>query len=392
MRRRLWLSAATAVAIAVAAPGVANADVVLGSAAPVGSPASNACGGLIVAQFKSDPATPYAVPAGGGQITQWQTNTSGATLGDPLTFVVLRPTGGNNYTVVGVDSRTIPGSAPGGVATFTLASPITVAGGDTLALWAPSGSSAVCYFNGGRTFSLDATIMLDSSSTPTPGQGVSVDGTGSPPGYQVNVAATLVQAQDAGLTTSTAPAKPTAGSLALLSSTVTNGGPAPGPIAFTDQVPRGLAIDSVIAGGSSTCSVRGQTVSCTISGLAAGQSVPVAVVVTPRAAGSYRNSVSVVASTPDPNPANNAASATLRVAGSGPTKCIVPNLRGVKASLAKRLLKLLGCKVGKVRRVHDRHVRKGNVVRTTPRPGTYAAGKVVGIQVSSGPRRARHHR
>jgi beta-lactam-binding protein with PASTA domain len=72
--------------------------------------------------------------------------------------------------------------------------------------------------------------------------------------------------------------------------------------------------------------------------------------------------------------------------------CVVPNLQRVRVAYARRLLGPLGCKAGKVRHLHSRKVAKGAVIRTTPKRGTYAAGRRVGLIVSSGPLRHRPHR
>ena len=115
---------------------------------------------------------------------------------------------------------------------------------------------------------------------------------------------------------------------------------------------------------------------CTITGLPAGQSVPVEVIATPSAAASYTNSVSIAlnAGASDPNPTNNTAAATLSVAsGAPPAKCVVPALRAVPSGLARTVLNDLGC------------IRKGTVVSTNPGLGTYASGVTIALIISSGP-------
>jgi hypothetical protein len=171
-----------------------------------------------------------------------------------------------------------------------------------------------------------------------------------------------------------------------LSSTVLNNGPAGAPITFTDQVPAALTIISAAA-GDGTCSISGQTVTCAINGLSAGEGVPVDVIATPTTAGSYTNSVSIALSTGavDPNPANNTAAATLSVAsGAPPARCVVPALRGVPSSLARAVLGDLGCKV-KTAKAHSKPVRKGMVIRTNPGQGTYASQAAITLLISSGP-------
>jgi beta-lactam-binding protein with PASTA domain len=84
------------------------------------------------------------------------------------------------------------------------------------------------------------------------------------------------------------------------------------------------------------------------------------------------------------NAANNTASATLRVAPR--TRCVVPKLKLTPVKVAKRVLKLLSCKPGKVGHSHS-SVRKGLVIKTKPKAGTYAPGRVIKLQVSSGPKK-----
>lgn len=199
-------------------------------------------------------------------------------------------------------------------------------------------------------------------------------------------------AQDVGVTTSASPLNATAGYPALLSSVVSNAGPTTSDITFTDHVPAGLTIESVTV-GSGACSTSGQVVTCKITGLSTGQSAAANIIVTPGTAGSYTNSVSAepAPGVPETNPANNSASATLHVAAvpavAPPAKCVVPNLKGTPVTVAEHVLSLLNCKVGKVRHAHSKHVRKGTVVKTSPKPGTYTAHEVVLLQVSSGPKK-----
>jgi hypothetical protein len=348
----------------------------------------------LVGQATSAASTPYTVPAGGGTITQWQTVTTDDVAGSSLEFVVLRPVSGG-YTVVGVDTETLPSPLPvGGVASFTVATPIAVDAGDTFALYS-SEAGDVCYFTGGSTPAGDTLNALDDSSLPpSVGQTVAPTGPGSSPGgYTLNLAATLVQTEDVGVTTTAGPSGAAAGRPALLSSTVTNGGPGTDPVTFVDHVPAGLQINSATA-GDGTCSTSGQTVTCTISGLPAGQNVPVDVVVTPTAAGKYANGVTVAlrASLTDPNSANNTASATLEVGPAAPNPtCLVPKLKNTPSSVAKTVLKDLGCKV-KLKRSHSSAVPKGLVIKTKPGKGRYSYRKAVTLVVSSGPKKSKQHR
>ena len=65
--------------------------------------------------------------------------------------------------------------------------------------------------------------------------------------------------------------------------------------------------------------------------------------------------------------------------------CTVPRLSGTPSGIARRVLGLLGCKVGKLSTAHSK-LAKGTVVGTNPGAGVYAAGRKVAITVSSGPK------
>lgn len=392
MSRRCCVAVLSALGLLVFV-GTANAAT-LGITSPPAGSTGNPCSGAVIGQYTQDPSTPYTVPSGGGAITQWQTYTAGDTPGSSLTFAVIRPTGGGNYTVVGADTETLPNPLPASnVVSFTLASPIQPAGGDTLALYSTSGDD--CYFFGGSTPGADSLIPLgEGAPPPSAGQTLAQLGPTSPSGYTLNVAATIgPTTQDAGVQTSTYPSSTTLGSAAALSSTVVNNGPGTGPITFVDQVPNGLQVTSAVA-GLGACSTSGQTVTCTISGLNPGQTAPVNVVVTPSAAGNYGNTVSVGvgAGVIDPNPANNSASAALPVvtpmSSTAPAqRCVVPRLRNTPPNVARTVLKQLGCKVRLVRKHSG--IRKGLVIGTHPGPRTYAYQRLVTLVVSSGPRRHR---
>ena len=186
----------------------------------------------------------------------------------------------------------------------------------------------------------------------------------------------------------------TLGNVAVLSSTVSNGGPGSQPITFTDNVPSGLAIDMVQA-GSASCTISGQKVSCSMI-LPPGQGGLVNILVTPTAAGSYTNAtaVSLPSDDVDPNASNNVASANLNVS-QPPTppqpRCVVPRLRGAPSLDAQEALTLLGCSIGTITKRHDKHVPKGSVIRTAPGVGVYAGETTVNLVVSSVRKHRKHH-
>jgi uncharacterized repeat protein (TIGR01451 family) len=393
----------TALLALIGAAGAA-ADVQIGSAVPPAESTTTSCiNGLVIVQFTSDPGIPYAPPPGDRQLTRWEMNTSGDVAGAAVTLVVLRPAEEGSYDVLATDTEALPDPLPADeVASFRPVSPIPVSGGDVLGLYSTGGVN--CFFDGGTTPTAASIAALGAAVAPAPGQSLEPILTPSSGGATLNLAATLHGDQDLGVTTAASPAGPTVGGLALFRSTITNRGPEATPVTFTDTVPSGLAVDAVFAGANS-CTTAGQTVTCTIEGLAVGQSTPVSVLVTPTAAGSYVNTVSVTpqAGTVDPMPADDSASARLDVAPPAATNekstpidtntraCVVPNLRRVKIGPVRRLLGPLGCKLGKVRHVRNPKVAKGTLIRTTPGPGTYAAGRRIGLVVSSGPPRRRHH-
>lgn len=140
MHRCLYLLLGLVVAFALALPATAAADITLGTTAqPAGSSPGNCAAGYMIGQETSDPSTPDTVPPPGGQITGWQTNTTGDTAGSGLTLVVLRPNEGA-YTVVGVDPEVLPTPLPtDGIATFTLPTPLQVQSGDVLSLYSFNG-------------------------------------------------------------------------------------------------------------------------------------------------------------------------------------------------------------------------------------------------------------
>jgi hypothetical protein len=188
--KRAVVSVAFVVALALGLAPVAGADTTLGSTAIPGGSSPDECSGVVIAQLTSDPATPYAVPTPPvGPLTSWQINTTGATAGNSVTLVILRSTGANSYTVAAADTQVIP-SPPPPIATYTVPSPITLSGGEVLALYSPSGSTVRCYFKGGATSTADSLISLHTATTPSAGQGLTQsDESGG--GYTLNLSATL---------------------------------------------------------------------------------------------------------------------------------------------------------------------------------------------------------
>ena len=387
MKRRLLVVSAALLALLAftASAGAATLGI---TSAPSGATRGTDTG-AVLGQLADTAGTPFIVPAGGGQITQWQTVSTNDVAGSSLTFLILRPTGGS-YTVIATDTETIPNPLPAsGVASFTLAHPVTVQGGDTLGLYTASGVSNVLYYYGTSVPAGENVFAQAATATPTVGQTISTQETGSGIPYEVNVGATLVANEDASVQTSAYPSVAEVGSPALLSSTVSNAGPSTLPLTFTEALPSGVQVQSASA-DYGTCTVSGQTVSCTLAP-AAGQGATVDVIVTPSQAGSFAitSNVATAAAVPDPNLANNTVTATLTVAAL-PPKCIVPPLTKLPLTSARSILTALGCTL----QTSTQHssLAKGLVISSQQAPGTYPLHQLVSLVVSSGPKKPKKHR
>jgi hypothetical protein len=350
---------------------------------PSGATANGCPTGIVIWQSSTDSSYSYSVPAGGGAITSWSTNTAGDAPGASVTFVVMRQS-----TVVGVDTETLPTPLPS-IATFTLAHPILVAAGDTLGLWGPA--NVGCYFTGGALTASD--LILGATAATAPSAGNQYSSLGGPNGAVLNLSANLSQSQDTSVTGVAAPSPVIAGSGAAYAFTVASAGPGSGDITFTDAVPSALKILGVAA-DSGTCTTTGQTVTCTIAGLAAGATAQVWIVVSAASAGSYLDSASVTTTLTDPTPADNAATATLTVtAPPVPPRpsCKTVKLAGAPLAVAKVALPALNCKIGKTTKKASKQIPKGDVISTSPGAGkTLANGTKVNLVVSSGPPKKKH--
>jgi hypothetical protein len=402
MRIRGFLLAALAAVLA--APVAASADTTLGiTAQPAGSTANSCPAG------PSPPANELLFEFGSGgpfsgpltvsssptplALTQWAVNAAGVTGNEQLTLVVmqLQLTGTPSLTIVGTDTETLttPASPADDVEQFTLSQPIPVESGDFISQYAPGTTPGLtCYWSGGPSESSEVE-GVPQSSAPTAGETITPTGSGvTSSSSDLNLAATLAPVSyDAGVSLSAGPVNAVVGQPAVLTATVTNNGPQPGPITFTDPVPSDLKVQ--VAGASSgTCSTSSvNIVTCTTGVLDVHASAKVLIAVTPTIAGTYTVSgaVSLPGGGIDPNGANNSATTKLTVSKVGtPTTCALPKLGGVPLTVTKKLLPLLGCKVGKVKKTTSKKVPKGDVISTRPGAGSYAVGKSIGLTESSG--------
>lgn len=379
------------IATVIAVIGLLAVPIASASALTLGSTAlpSGASPGLcesraLIVQKATDSAYTYTVPSAGGSIVSWSLSTLDGTAGAPVTLAVLRPTGTKSYTVVGIDQEMLPNPLPaGGVASFKITSPITATGGDVLGLTSTGGSG--CDFAGGALTPSDVALLVGLESATVPAVGATYEASAEGPEIILSLSAELLQSQDDGVTAAAMPSTITAGGIAEYAFTVSNAGVGNGPINFSDAVPSGLTIVSAVA-GSGACTVAGQTVSCTITGLQAGSSAPVLIIVSAASAGSYADAASVSSTLTDPNLANNSASATLTVNPLAPTvTCKTVQLTGVTLSIAKLVIPALNCKVGKIKHATSKTVKKGLVISTSPGPGKkLSAGTAVSVTISSG--------
>jgi hypothetical protein len=337
----------------------------------------------------ASPATPsYTIPVGGGAIDKWSTATFDASAGAPITLLVLEPSeGGSPYELAAFDTEALPTEFQlDNQATFTPSAPIEVPAGAVLGLWS-SAASEECSFADAAN---QAANQLTSGTSPAPVDGATYTGfTGGQ--RSLNVSAELVQGVDAGLSIGTPPTSSPAGAVAAFNFSLTSAGPSSDRTTVSDTVPKGLSIVAAIS-GSGSCSVTGQVVTCTTESIAPGSRTPISILVRTSVAGSFTDTASVASSTlPDPNGANNVASANLTVTSipAAARSCQIVALKGLSLRTAKALLRDLSCAIGKVSKKSSTSVRKGDVISTSPGSGSRRAGTKVAIVESSGKPRHR---
>jgi len=390
--RGLAGTAVLGAAAALAALAPAAHGRTIGSAAiPAGaSPGTCPGEGIVVFQLAgSDPG--WTVPRD-GRLMSWSMESVLAEEGAPVSLVVLRP-GPVTRTIVAVDTRRMPSLPPlaMGEISFRATTPITVRADDQLAI-SGSEEGAVCAWSGGAVGSGHRLALGRATPSLIPDALVALEGE-SPAGFRLNLAAEVADEGDLRVTAAAAgPAGVLPGALAQLSATIANAGPYADDATVTTELPAGLKVETAVVGGGA-CTVAGQQVTCTVPQLAAGASVPLVVLATPAAAGSYAATFGAAGFLAELAPADNGATATLTVAappsGERPVpppapRCIVPSLSGTPLAVARRLLPQLRCSVGKVTKARSKKVAKGAVISTRPRRGEHAAGTAVALVVSSG--------
>jgi hypothetical protein len=161
LARRLLV--AVVAAFAALPVGSALADIAIGQVGgSFGFPAL--CSGVLGATD-----TNYVVPAGGGVINSFsiQLPPRGSHDGAQAQFLVLRPTGGGTYEVVGHTADFTLGG-PGQTGTQSFPANILVQGGDLLGLWLPADNGFLFCVREARPGGLIASSAPD---VPAPGVG-----------------------------------------------------------------------------------------------------------------------------------------------------------------------------------------------------------------------------
>jgi uncharacterized repeat protein (TIGR01451 family) len=305
---RLWLGV---VLLLAALPAGARATV-LGELNP--SRTDPGFGGECVAtdanylQAGIAPGDPtYTVPVGGGVITSWGTKygTEGATVG----LEVWRPgLFEAEYQFVALDSQTIARNAAG-ISTFS--SSIPVRAGDVLGIQQPVAHTLACAF-APSDHSVNS-FVFGYFGSPAVGGTINFDETDTVFANLINLTATVRQSANLGLRQKATPSTVRVGDLVQLLFSVSNAGPAPSPTTLRDKLPAGLTAISAVA-QNGNCKV-GRAVTCQLSQLPGGTRSAVVIDAKAIKPGNYTNHASTagLASNTDPNPANNTASAAVKV-------------------------------------------------------------------------------
>jgi hypothetical protein len=151
------LTIAMTAAVCVGLPAAPALAATIGQ---TGSSAGANCAQGVVAD------TSYVVPSGGGTITSFSFESVAANAGQQLDFLVLRPTGGSDYTVIGKTGlQTLAGT--GAVETF--AASIPVQSGDILGFWLSAEGVLRC-----ARFATNGTVIFGPNSAPDPSVGDTV--------------------------------------------------------------------------------------------------------------------------------------------------------------------------------------------------------------------------
>jgi uncharacterized repeat protein (TIGR01451 family) len=166
-----------------------------------------------------------------------------------------------------------------------------------------------------------ATITINVTTSVTPGSitnTATVTGNEPDPNTANNRASAVTQVNGTGTAdmsiTKTAPTTVNTSSPMVYTIVATNNGPSPATgVTVTDTLPSGVTFVSATSSQGS-CTNSAGTVTCTVGNLASGASATISINATsPSHTGTITNTAKVSATQPDPNTANNTASATTQV-------------------------------------------------------------------------------
>jgi uncharacterized protein DUF11/PASTA domain-containing protein len=360
--RRILVSTGIAL-LAIAA--TANASTTLGTTATA---AVNDCGAGIVA-WGTDPG--FTVPAGGGVITSMAMT---APAGGQISFKVVR-----GVTIVGTSSL-IPVVA--GVNRVAMHVPVT--GGEFIGMWTGHANCSLAL----------AGNIAGAASATDPAVGTTVSGVTSGNSSQLAVEARLEadgdhdgfgdESEDScptdaaihegsclvdlGLTQSVSPTTIGVGDIAVALVTVANPSQGTGTaLRLGATITPGLQLVGTLP--SAGC-VFTPALSCPLGSLAAGGTVPAALIVKGTAVGTQTVASGLTSASTDPNPANDVASTPIQVERRAAVRCVVPKLTGLPKAFAKQLLTAVNCKLGKVTKKSAKKGRRGTVIKQAKRAGT----------------------
>ncbi len=410
----------TMVALLVIAAGVGSAaafaaisgrQTTIGDASRnVTSAVYNSSTGQLWAQaVDDDTLPPFVVPAGGGVVTSWTVNVFRvSTSPGAMTLKLLRPITGQPgvYAVAGADDpHSLPVNA--GPQRTTFKTRIPVAGGERLGIFADpqveigstytTPSSAVVRYAPtnapvGQTVTLageftDITMVVEAVVEPdadADGYGDNTQDACLGDGARHETPCTP---PDVGVTLTATPASIPLNSVSALAATVASGNVTSSGTALTTTLPAGLQLVSAF-GGAGACGGT-TTVTCPVGDVAPGAPRSVVLVVRGTSTGTLTGSAKLTSVSPDPNSANDQAAASVTVAAAatgagGASACVVPPLKRLTRASATKLLKLFGCRAGKVSTRKPRkgkgRLRKPVVIAFSPRAGSRrAAGAFVAL-------------
>jgi Domain of unknown function DUF11/PASTA domain len=346
---------------------------------PASGATNQSCGPFTVWQM-----VPSSAQSGAIVVTGWETYQRAGATGRTARLKVLHPTGAHAWKVVG-ESPVLDVGTTDGVKSQAVS--ISVAGGDFVALFA---NNADCYFTESSTRQLDG----NSATEPAVGDTIGDSAGPSPAGYALDLKLTAEPdadgdgfgddtqdscpeiasihtgpcVTDPSVTASVTPATIGVGDLAVMTGTVSGGGPGAARNAVL-HLAATTGLDFVSSLPSAGCAFTND-LACPLGTLATNGSVPFVAVMKGTSTGAKTLTASIATSDTDSNPANNSAAGTVTVEQRVPLVCTVPSLKGLTKAVAKRLLEAVHCKLGKATKKKAKKGKRGTVIKQAKKVGT----------------------